>query len=31
VALYFVCRLVFSPIVTQPAAQQQHRVSWVGS
>ena len=30
VALYVVSRLVLSPIVTQPAAQQQHRVSWVG-
>ena len=30
VALYVVSRLVLSPIVTRPAAQQQHRVSWVG-
>ena len=29
VALYVVCRLVLSPIVTQPAGQQQHRVSGV--
>ena len=29
VALYVVRRLVLSPIVTRPAAQQQHRVSWV--
>ena len=30
VALYVVGRLVLSPIVTRPAAQQQHRVSWWG-
>ena len=30
IALYVVRRLVLSPIVTQPAAQQQHRVSWGG-
>jgi hypothetical protein len=30
VALYDVSRLVLSPIVTRPAAQQQHGVSWVG-
>ena len=29
VALYVVNRLILSPIVTRPAAQQQHRVSWV--
>ena len=29
VALYDVSRLVLSTIVTRPAAQQQHRVSWV--
>ena len=28
VAPYVVSRLVLSPIVTRPAAQQQHRVSW---
>ena len=28
VALYVVSRLVLSPIVTRPAAQEQHRVSW---
>ena len=27
-ALYIVSRLVLSPNVTRPAAQQQHRVSW---
>ena len=27
-ALYVVSRLLLSPIVTRPAAQQQHRVSW---
>ena len=31
VALYGVSRPVLSPIVTRPAAQQQHRVLWVGS
>ena len=30
VALYVVSRLVLSPIVTRPAAQQHHRVSWGG-
>ena len=30
VALYVVSRLVLSSIVTRPAAQQQHRVSWGG-
>ena len=28
--VYVVSRLVLSPIVTRPAAQQQHKVSWVG-
>ena len=30
VALDVVIRLVRSPIVTRPSAQQQHRVSWGG-
>jgi hypothetical protein len=30
VALYFVSRLVLSPVDTRPAAQQQLRVSWGG-
>ena len=30
VALYALRRLVLSPIVNRPAAQQQHRIQWVG-